>query len=338
MKFWFQPSTRELPFGVIFRIACDAGIDVPPKGSKRPIKCPFHDDKHASAFLSEQNIFFCSCCSPDGGWPAKRFAEALKLDWSRYIRELRPTSLPVTPMPPPPTFSAGDAQQTWARAFARARDDESVDQDRAVYDYLHQRGLAEAFEHGVFGVLGPDKDLHRALSSWYGRGYRLLVPLFDQQGVIANIQARAIRDVTPKTMLPAGARVSGTVFADRRGQALLGGEDASQHVILGEGLTDTLALSAASPIPVLAAPGTSIALSAVGAWANGRDVLLALDCDAAGRKAIASVANALFRHGARRVRQVVWPGGAKDACDVVMQREIAGLYEFLKSQLVEVAP
>jgi DNA primase len=62
-------------------------------------------------------------------------------------------------------------------------------------------------------------------------------------------------------------------------------------------------------------------------------VLLALDCDTAGETALKPVTAALYANGAALVQRVVWPGGAKDACDVVAARGVVGLAEFLERLL-----
>jgi hypothetical protein len=183
-------SDGRLAQGLIFEIARDAEIEVPQTGDKRQVHCPLHEDKNASAFLSTRNVFFCSCCTPDGGWPAKRFAHELGLDWERYVGkpDERPRPPPPKPRAPPPptapaprpaTFGARDAQVAWQLAFARARDDESVDLDREVYDYIYSRGLGESWELGAFGILPPSKDLHPAITTWPARGYRIVAPLYD---------------------------------------------------------------------------------------------------------------------------------------------------------------
>jgi hypothetical protein len=71
-------ASTQLPPGLIFEIARRAGIEVREDGDKRPIRCPFHKDKHASAFLSIHNVFYCSVCTPDRGWSLKTFSEALR--------------------------------------------------------------------------------------------------------------------------------------------------------------------------------------------------------------------------------------------------------------------
>jgi hypothetical protein len=328
----FEPATRELPPGHIFDIARAAGIVVPERGDKRRIKCPLHGDRNASAFLSSKNIFFCSVCTPEGGWPAKRFAEELRLDWSRFRPESRPWRSHEAEEDPNP-FTPTDAAATWQRALARARDDDAVDAERRVYAYLADRHLTESFELGVLGILATTPDLHPRLVSWYERSYRIIAALLSQRGLIANVQARAIdRGRTPKTMVAKGSRVSGTVFADRRGQWLLRGEADDPVVVLGEGLTDMLALSIASPFPVITAPGTSNAVASIGPWVKGRHILLALDRDLAAEMQVKSVAHAIHEHGGRGVRRVIWPGTAKDACDVGAERGWPALTEFLERE------
>jgi Toprim-like len=320
---------RELPTGFIFDVARAAGIEFRCSERKCALRCPFHEDLHASAFLSPNNIFYCSVCTPRGGWSAKRFCLELGVDWQRCIRnELNP--LPESHRPEPPTataFSAADARVVWEFSFAHARDDGAVEDEREAYAYLHSRGLGDAWELGVYGLL-PGSAPHAAVRSWRARGYRVVLPLFDADGNVSSLQARSINGSNPKTLVPTGSRITGTVFADRRGQRLLKGEGV-ERVILGEGLTDLLALAISSPWPVLSASGTSLAAGAVGTWARGVEVLLALDCDPAGEGARPAVVDALRAHGARRVRIVRWPGGAKDACDVLAQRGAAGLESFL---------
>jgi len=164
-------------------------------------------------------------------------------------------------------------------------------------------------------VIGENAPLPEPIGWWPKSGYRLVAPVFDLEGTLVNVQARAVRDVKPKVRFPKGTRAKGTVFASGRGQRLLRGEDEGGVVILGEGLTDSLALALCSPFPVLAAPGTGMAVSSLGAWAKGRTICLALDQDEPGERATAEAAQAAYGQGAERVRRVSWPGGCVDACD-----------------------
>jgi DNA primase len=139
-----------------------------------------------------------------------------------------------------------------------------------------------------------------------------------------------VRDVELKALLPRDSQARGTVFADPRGLEILRGTwIGARRLILGEGLTDFLALSTVSPAPVLSAPGTSMAPSAFGPWVKDFDVMLALDWDAAGDAAIHVAAKSAYGHGAARVRRLEWPDSCKDACDVVARVGLEGLGDFL---------
>lgn len=333
---------HELPEGLIFTIALDAGMDVPAKGAKRPVRCPFHDDRTASAFLSERNCFFCSVCTSDHGWSARRFCEKSGLNWQSYCQPTQSSPPWCTPRRSArddsgPSFSPADAELVWSLSRARARDDAAVDDDRPVYDFLIRRGLMEGWEAGVAGVLPPGRAVPQAIARWHARHYRLVVPLYDGQGDVVNVQARAVVDVQPKTRFPAGSRIAGSVFADARGRELLRGEREPESVLFGEGLTDLLAMAICSPVPVLAAPGVSHMATAVGTWIRGRTLLLAVDNDDAGEAVVADVSAAAFDRGASRVRRIVWPDHAKDACDVVDRHGVEGLAAFLASVVEEMA-
>jgi DNA primase len=108
-------------------------------------------------------------------------------------------------------------------------------------------------------------------------------------------------------------------------------------VIFGEGLTDYLALAcAAAGYAVLSAPGTGFAVPAVGRWAIGARVVVAVDSDEAGRRCADELVPALYRQGARDVYRAVWPRGCKDACDVVVEVGIVGLEDFIGQEMQEV--
>jgi DNA primase len=130
-------------------------------------------------------------------------------------------------------------------------------------------------------------------------------------------------------MTPKGALISGTVFADYLGLEVLQGRwGKGRSVILGEGLTDFLALAISSPYPVLSIPGVATAKSAIGEWVRGRVVHLCFDCDAAGEKAVRDVAPLIRAHGGKPVR-ISWYGGLKDAGEMIQRYGAHGLSEFL---------
>jgi hypothetical protein len=329
-----KPLDQGLPAGTILEVLGSDGVQCSGPFGKHSIRCPFHDDAHASAFVdSERNVFYCSVCTPQGGWSARRLAAVLRQPWPlKQPRCLAEGRLKLQPRPA--AFTAADACHVWSIALARARNSSFIDADGEVYAYLHRRGLADAWEEGAFGILAGDMALPTAVAGWPGTHHRLVVPLYETTGDLANIQARAIRHSTRKTLFPRGSRAKGCLFASRTGLAVLRGSwEGLRQLVLGEGLTDFLGLVITSPVPVLSAPGTGLAASSIGDWVAGSDVLLTLDDDSAGREAVAPTAAAAYHHRARSVRRVIWPGRAKDACQVIEERGVAALREFLDREM-----
>ena len=117
--------------------------------------------------------------------------------------------------------------------------------------------------------------------------------------------------------------MKGTAFANMAALDMIRGGREHQVALFGEGLTDYLALLLATSIPLLCSPGVSVAGSAIGPWATGRTVLVALDADEAGDTAAKSVAGRIRELGGQPLR-LRWPGGSKDACSVL---EVNGLEE-----------
>lgn len=175
----------DLPKGFIFDLAGRASLKLLGSGPKRRLRCPFHDDRHPSAFVSEDNLFFCSVCTPDGGWTAKRFCQELGLPWTP------PTSGQHTGRPDRTAFTASDARHAWLLALGRARDDEVIEHDRSVYRFLEGRGLAVSWEDALFAILAVGMPLHRALLQWPANGYRLVVPLYELAGELSVLPGAA---------------------------------------------------------------------------------------------------------------------------------------------------
>ena len=231
-----------------------------------------------------------------------------------------------------PSFRPDEAEATWEAALARAFDDEAVVSDMGAYEFLARRGLMEAWELRLVGVIADGMDLHSAIRRWPRSGHVVLVPLHDREtGEIANVKSRSIwARPRNKTLVPERSPVSGTVFACAAGEQILRGRSNESRVVLGEGLTDFLALAIHSPVPVLCVPGSSVLKKSPGTWVKGRDVYVAVDCDAAGEKEVAACADACWTNGARNVFRVVWPGHANDACDALAALGPNGFAEFLE--------
>lgn len=331
---------KALAPGWIFEIARAAGVLVQAAQSKVRISCPFHDDIHPSAFLSERNVFFCSVCTSTRGWTAKQFAHALKVRWhrgnpNRANSRLSVPTAGVGSRPPGP--SQDEIRQTWDMALARATDDDHIGADRPVYEYLSNRGLMPAWEDRAFGILADGMPLPQSIAWWPRNGYQVVAPLYDLGGEIRNLQTRSIRNAPrKKTLFPKGLTVKGMVFANAAGVSLLRGTwNGDPRVVLGEGLTDFLALAMTCAYPVLAAPGTGVAVSAVGAWARDRVVVIASDCDVAGEATVAPVADAAFLHGALAVFRLQWLPPSHDACEELANRGVTAFTSLLDDAPME---
>lgn len=331
---------RSCPFapGIVFDVLRAAGIDVPPGGAKRTICCPLHRDARASAFASERNVFYCSVCTPERGWSARLLAARLRVPWPLTIAasrvDPRARQSASEPARRDPEFPAEVARRVWRDASAggeRSR----ADDDSAVHAYVARRGLCAARDLGLYRVLADGAALPAELSRWRRGGYLLLAALHDvRDGTVVNVQARTVLDAAPKVIVPRGSRVAGTVFATAPGLDLLRGAARADHrVVLGEGLTDFLALGAATRVAVLACPGTSTAARALGRWVRGRTLVLALDLDAAGDEAVGRCTDVAYGLGASRVRRLRWPANCNDACDVVQRLGFDAFALWIEAQL-----
>ena len=78
------------------------------------------------------------------------------------------------------------------------------------------------------------------------QGFRVILPMFDADGRLASLHARALRpqvdNGSDKTAAPAGAALAGLVLADSLGQLLLSGKPRGNGLVVAEGDPDFLAL------------------------------------------------------------------------------------------------
>lgn len=139
----------------------------------------------------------------------------------------------------------------------------------------------------------------------------------------------------PKTMFPGKGVASGSVFADRRGLEVLRGASQARCIIVGEGLTDHLCLSASSQVPTISIPGTGFVRNSIGSWVKERTILLAFDCDSAGQSATQQAARSARRHGATAVKRITWPKPANDACDCMAALGPRGMRDLLDGAIDE---
>lgn len=146
-----------------------------------------------------------------------------------------------------PEPDVGEVRRLW---FARA----PVAEDAEAAAYVASRGLtAEALDElGLAGVVGAGAALpgwaHYKGRSWAESGHRLIVPLYDAEGGCAGVAARILgmpAGGVEKSLVPAGLRLGGLVFADTAGLAMLRGAQTVREVWIVEGEIDTLTLAEA---------------------------------------------------------------------------------------------
>lgn len=211
-----------------------------------------------------------------------------------------------------------NVEHIWKLALERAATSASLPADVPLVDYLRGRGLDGAIALGLVGFLDDRESLPLPLVLWPRRACRLVAPLFNECGELMTLQARRLTARRPKTLFPDGSHPKGCAFANARGLAVLNGTAGRvDRVVLGEGLTDFWALSLSFDGPVLSAPGTSFVVATIGAWCRGRDLVLALDNDDAGRSMLDASREAALAHGARSVSHIEWPDELNDACEVL---------------------
>jgi len=243
------------------------------------------------------------------------------------------------------------AQEFWRKCLDRYYDMSCELLDNQIYGFIKDRGLFDCVlnQLDLFGCLPENIDHHpkqwcketKKFWSWYDLDCRLIVPLHDvKTGEIVNVQGRLIRYGGYKIettfpflgtkFFPKGGRVAKTTFANSAGVKLLKGEGNSRGaVVIGEGLTDHLALSVAHhPLPVFSAPGVAGVQHIAGDWMKGRRVLIALDCDTAGEDHVPELRRRIVAHGGYPVR-IRWPEGIVDACDFLQVHGMNSLKEVL---------
>ena len=330
-----------IPEDLIERLETCHGLSFQRRGEKLTLSCPLpsHADAAPSAvvFLNTGR-FHCSACTPGASLSLLELRELLdgESEDSSAPGDARSLTSPVLRTRAPTgahRFRQDDTREIWQLALERMTDDHRVSgrEEQATYAYLASRGLLDVYEERLFGIVTSDLKLPDACRRWPQDSYHLVVPLYDvQTGELASIQARTIDEaVRPRTRFPRGARASGVVFANAMGLQVLRGGRPGLPVILGEGLTDFLALSLSSYPPVLAVPGVAAASSAIGPWAEGRDIRIAFDTDAAGDAVVPQVVRKIYRAGGHSVVRTRWPRGAKDACDALQLLGAEGFAEML---------
>jgi len=136
---------------------------------------------------------------------------------------------------------------------------------------------------------------------WRESTHRVIVPLVDAAGRLISLHARALAPATPgqKAASPAGFQITGLVFADSLGRALLEGQAAPRCVVIAEGVPDFLTWAtrygdAAEDAPaVLGVVAGSWTAALAARCPNGATVVIRTHADAAGDKYAAAIAATL---------------------------------------------
>ena len=227
--------------------------------------------------------------------------------------------LPVTPTPPEPPrrLPVREVLSLWYRLA-------KVGDDPAAAAWVRSRGLDPAAIDAaqLARALPPGLDLPGWADGWPRTGYRLILPVWDADGVQAGVRARGIPappDRT-KTLAPQGQGSAGLLLADTAGRAMLcGGRRELRRVCIVEGETDFLTLATVDPRALLLrgqlAPrrlddGVAVLGVYAGAWPagaigaalaarvpDGARVVVATDPDDAGERYCQTVADTLIARG-----------------------------------------
>lgn len=146
---------------------------------------------------------------------------------------------------------------------------------------------------------------------WRDSGHRVLIPLYDPEGRIAGIRARAAdRAAThPKALPPAGHSTGGLCMASPTARAWLRGTETPEHIVIVEGEPAWVIWCGAVP------EGVAVLGIISGSWTEawrdriaetGASVLLVMDHDGSGDKYAAT-----WSAGLSRVAR--WPHEKDDA-------------------------
>jgi hypothetical protein len=230
-----------------------------------------------------------------------------------------------------------EVQQVWQASLEAAQDPDLRQRRAAAHQYLTERKLDGAILSGHLGVLPAEAPLPDSIARWRLGGYVLIAALYNQGGSVSTLQARCIQPTNRKVLFPPGSLEPGVVFANSTGlDVLRGAYSGSDPVLFAEGITDFWALTLVFSGPVLGAPGTAFVGKAIGPWAKGQTILLALDCDPPGDRACQVAASALSAYGIEAPSRIRWPEALKDACDVLGRRGVDGFRQVIDYHVKQV--
>lgn len=230
-------------------------------------------------------------------------------------RDARPSAPPVRPERVEPTYPDADEL---AAVWNAAGPVDSEDGDDAARETLAARGIDVADVDGgdLARVVLPSATLPAwavyGRRSWLETGHRLLLPVYDANGVMRSVRAWRIEgaDDTPKRLPPKDCKAGGVVLASEIGVAMLAGTFRPAVVVIAEGESDYLTWATKR----LDKPAAVLGVFA-GAWTpeiaarvpDGASVYVRTDHDTAGDKYAAQVNETL--RGRCTVKRSKRPGG-----------------------------
>ncbi len=315
------------------------GVELTREGKDWVGLCPFHDDKKPSLRVTPgKGLWRCMSCDATGNviqFVAKK--ENLS-DKEAAVRLL--ASVPgvqtaaqlVKKTEPPrvivPPQVAADLLHRVAGFYQRA-----FFKDRAGLDYLARRNLTDAAMLESFRIGYCNGTLKSALPQspeilaqlqalgvlnaegnevFYGR---VTVPILDGNGVVVGLYGRKVEgqgarlpaDAAPHLYLAGGHRAAFNANAAKH----------AERLILVESILDALSVwqsGERAAIPLYGAKGWTEHHDALVGTTQAREIILALDNDAAGRTATAQLRAHLLPLAPKvAVRVLAWPEGCKDA-------------------------
>jgi 5S rRNA maturation endonuclease (ribonuclease M5) len=335
-------------------IVAERGMDLRKKGRVVVACCPFHEEKTASFTITpSKGLYHCFGCGAAGdviGFITKHdrvsFREALDvlarragLDLRKLMEE-RPRVLQRTLLqaltPPsgheptangaplhgaPPTTMLARIVEHYHRTFCERADAQEYLKQRGLTDAdlmrAHQVGYADGSLLKVIPRSGEVRDQLLALGVITPEGRELLggcivVPIPDSvSGQWTNLYGRGVK--TPRHCYLPGPLRGVLNFQAAR---------SSDEVILAESILDALSFhqaGIATAIPIYGTNGFTADHLDLLKREGVRRVILALDNDAAGRKATASLKEKLTAAGIA-VRVASFPEGVKDANELLVSR------------------
>lgn len=272
-------------------------------------RCPFHGSDHQRSLRvnTETGHFKCHAC---GAWGYLDTARERRRDNADAFRQSRPGAPRQPPTrgasrakpspPPPPRPDLADLMATYRAALPESPGADYLRERRIPLDVAQAAGVGYAAP-GTWAHRDPATG--RELRGWHHG--RLVFPHTDPTGNVVNLYGRAVGDAPKETRHDHLAGVKGYFNA----QAL---REGAGPVTICEGAFDALALMAADAPRV-------VAIFGVNGWRwdwarTVRELILALDADAAGQTGLHELAPVARLRGKRvAYLEADAYGGEKDA-------------------------